>query len=120
MTAQPTISLRVTNRNDFILSDRYNGVPYVFEPKKPLKIPFEAAQHIFGWQPDAPPIEVEKHTCRRQGWNTPAHMTSGTGRRYFKNLVFETVQHRLVEVVDGEEEIPAIIPVKGGPKMTAQ
>jgi hypothetical protein len=112
-------NLRVTNMNDFVITDRFDGVPFVFEPKKPVKLPADAALHIFGWTPDCPPETCKTHTCRRFGWNTPAHMEKGTDNRFFGKLKFEKVLHRIVEVVEEETAPVALIPTKGGPKMSA-
>ena len=115
-----TVHLKLTNKNDFIIVDRYDGVPFTFEPKKPIIIPADAAAHIFGWSPEASMEDVERHTCRRLGWNTPDHMKNSTGRRFFKNLQFDKVAYRMVEVTD-DENITTEIPLKGGSgqKMTA-
>lgn len=83
---------RVTNNNDFPISDMYDGVPLVFEPGKPQRIPLAAAVLFFDM-----PVDVEgkvtwqingnswAHFSRRQGWTniepqqTPHGMESVSG-----------------------------------------
>lgn len=74
--------VRVLNRNDFVITDRYDGVPYSFAPGKETKLAMDAAAHIFGW-PVNPDESVRlvvgdggavqpdlAHVCRRWGWNS--------------------------------------------------
>lgn len=41
-------TIRVTSHLHQILTGRFNGTDYVFEPEQPLEVSLEAAQHIFG------------------------------------------------------------------------
>jgi hypothetical protein len=38
----------VTNKNDFVHSDRYDSEDYVFPPNERVLIPMDAAVHLFG------------------------------------------------------------------------
>jgi hypothetical protein len=68
----PTFQLvKVCNRNDFAISDMFDGVPYLFEPNKPLSIPIDAASHFFAWPSDDPQL-VRLWIAKRLGWNTGA------------------------------------------------
>jgi len=91
-------SVRVTNTNDFKIVDRFDGVPYEFEPGKGLAIPLDAAYHIFGWSHGATDEQVFAHTQRRFGWNTPAMIDANRDRRFFSKLKIEPVVYRMVEV----------------------
>ena len=46
--------VRVLNRNQKAIVDKFGGQRYVFEPGEPLNVPEEAAEHIFGWGLDEP------------------------------------------------------------------
>jgi len=66
----PTFQLvKINNTNDFTISDMFDGVPYKFEPNKPLSIPIEAAAHFFLWPSDDPTL-VKMWIAKRLGWNT--------------------------------------------------
>jgi len=99
---QLSTHLKVTNNNSFPLEDMFDGVPYTFEPGKPLTIPPDAAFHIFAWQPGVDMKVVEKHICKRWGWNTP-DMQKGDAEFFFKSLAFKPITFKMVEVVEKEE-----------------
>jgi hypothetical protein len=66
----PTFQLvKIINTNDFVINDMFDGVPYKFEPNKPLSIPLEAAAHFFAWPSDDPTL-VKMWIAKRLGWNT--------------------------------------------------
>ena len=110
------VHLRVTNTNDFEIEDRYDGVPYKFEPNKAVTLPPEAALHLLGWQPGIDPSVCEKHVSRRWGWNTPDFMKSGDAKKFFAKLEFKPVTFKTVEVIATEEEemLPSPIPPRTG------
>jgi len=55
----------VTNTNDFIHTDRYDGEDFVFPPGKKVYLSKAAASHCFGWNmPDKNEVLV------RLGWAT--------------------------------------------------
>jgi hypothetical protein len=110
------IQVKVINRNDFPITDRFDGVVYRFEPadsSQPLAkgpsakertttIPAEAANHIFGWTPTATREEMFSHFQRRCGWNTPAYTENSKGERFFAKIEITSVTYRLVEVPSQE------------------
>lgn len=63
--------VRVVNRNDFTINDRFDGVPVVFEPNKTVDLPLEVAEHIFHYPGDTE--DMYRHMARRWGWNLPAN-----------------------------------------------
>lgn len=62
----------VTNRNAFVVRDRFDGVPFVFKPNEPVAVPPEIAQHFFGWPADRDVMNV--YIAKRHGWNTREYM----------------------------------------------
>lgn len=94
--------VKVTNKNDFVMRDRFDGSPYLFESNQPLSIPPQAAAHFFGW-PGEPEL-MKMHTCKRFGWNRPEHIgadkTKPTSEPladlYWSNIVIETVTFSVV------------------------
>lgn len=104
------VQVRIVNRNEFDIRDRYDGVWYLFpgsknpkEPSKPALISPQAAGHIFGYRPwpDVPEDEIEEamitYCAKRHGWNTSAHHAQGLHRRYWENIEITPVRMRLVE-----------------------
>ena len=78
--------LRVINRNDFAIRDRYDGVPYIFTPDEYVDLPLDAAQHILGYPADRDVMEL--HMAKRWGWNRPEHVVIDpiTKRTKFQEL----------------------------------
>jgi hypothetical protein len=92
--------VRVTNMNDKMYPDAHNGIVYQFEPGKPINIPAEVAQHIFGWNPslDGPDPDYMTKRCGR---NTKALMESGEGLAWVNNFLVEGVKTAVIEVPEG-------------------
>lgn len=87
--------LRVTNRNNFTLNDRYDGVDYQFKTNTPVVIEEFAARHIFGYGvPEKMPF------LTRQGWCASVDKREEAMRK-LNNFVFEEGK---VEFVGGETQ----------------
>lgn len=119
--AQPAPQVRVTNRNEFDIEDRHDGVPYEFPGRtyakddvnkekpiyKPVTIPPDAAAHIFGYGlfGDLPPKEQLRalfdHIIKRFGWNVREN--EGRAREWFRNLEIRPVMYVIQEVSQDEE-----------------
>lgn len=61
----------VTNRNDFAISDRCDGVIYEFPSGQRTVIPADVARHLFLYPADE--MDMYQHMARRWGWNRPEH-----------------------------------------------
>lgn len=58
-----TSEIFVTNKNEFLHTDRYNGVEFVFPAGEKTLVPVDAARLFFGFQaPD------KTEALIRQGW----------------------------------------------------
>jgi len=102
--------IRVTNKNDFPITDMYDGVPYLFAPNKPISIPVAAASHFFAWPTDDPKL-FGLWLSKRLGWNTKADLElQSDGRMRWQHWVekihIEAVQYELVQR-DPAAPIPA-------------
>ena len=64
----PTAStmVEVTNRNGFIMRDRFNGVPYEFKPNETITLSPVEANHFFGYP--AEPKLMAIYMAKRFGW----------------------------------------------------
>ena len=105
---------RVTNRNEFPIDDRYDGIPYLFAPNKPVVIPLDAAAAIFGMPVDSDGVvdfaPDPAYMARRWGWNVlekreEKELTSVAMERLTRetaakiaNISVEAVSHALREV----------------------
>jgi hypothetical protein len=58
-------NLFVTNKNDFVHEDRYDGEDYRFPPNERILISTDAATHFFGWN-----LVDKTDTLVRLGWAT--------------------------------------------------
>ncbi len=104
--------IRVVNRNDFTIRDRYDGVPYVFEPGKAVDLPPEVAEHILGYPGEAE--DMWRHMSKRWGWNLPHHFQISPESKgltlsqlYCKNVVVSVERFELRRVTDPRAPIPA-------------
>lgn len=97
----------VTNTNDFVHSDRYDGSEYTFPPGEKVLLPVVAARLFFGFQnPD------KSEALIRQGWAnlTPTDNDPDWGAKRLAKFVFtrgvmieEPVESDVV-VVEAEPE----------------
>jgi hypothetical protein len=103
--------VRVTNHLDVPFTDRHDGVPVSIPPGKSDNFPLDMAAHFFGdvTRPEA----MFRHVCRRQGWNTPAHLKPAESGKtlaeeLFSKLEIKPVVYKMVEEKpDLEQPIPA-------------
>jgi hypothetical protein len=99
IAAGPQImNVKVTNHNDFQITDMFDGVPYVFKTDEPIAIPIDAANHIFGWFPGVDQATLRRHVQRRMGWNTPEMEKSGKHNKFFAALEITPIIYRMVPV----------------------
>lgn len=113
------MQVKVVNRNDFMIRDMFDGVPYEFEPNKPTSVPIDAAHHIFGWWPpytdqegnrhEVDQKDMKRHIMKRFGWNTPAMQAGGKADMFYEALVIQPIIYRMVpvEVDDAPKGRPA-------------
>jgi hypothetical protein len=94
------ICVKVTNHNEFPIEDYYAGVLYKFPTGKPIKIPLEAAEHIFGFVDGHADYT---HVQRRWGWNIKG-VTLEDSMNKFNNILVETVMMKSVEISSDIDE----------------
>ena len=107
--------VRVVNNNDFVITDRFDGIPFTFNPGKAETIPPDAANHIFGWRnvredetPESLKADMLLYCQKRHGWNTPEVVRAGDHVRWFGKLDIKPVRFRMVEVPDDENDLPTV------------
>lgn len=118
---EPVLQVSVVNKNEFTITDHYNGVKFIFNgslhreaPSKPVRCIPEVAGHIFGYRPwpgltEEQMIEAMKNYCaKRHGWNTSKMQDEGKDQRYFDNIEISPVRMRLVEEAEGETTLPEV------------
>jgi hypothetical protein len=77
----------VTNRNGFVIRDRFDGVPFTFKPNEPVTIPPDVASHFFGWPADREVMKV--YIAKRRGWNTREYMQRADPMNPLSELLYE-------------------------------
>jgi hypothetical protein len=90
------IRIKVTNRNDFTIRDRHDGVPYIFKPNDQVIVTQAAANHFFGW-----PGDLEQRTlymAKRWGWNTQEYVIRDPTKPNAKSLLEERTENIILEV----------------------
>jgi hypothetical protein len=95
------IRIRVTNRNPFVIKDRYDGVPYTFKPNDQVTVTQAVANHFFGW-----PGDLESRTlymAKRRGWNTAEYVVRDTTKGHDAKSILETYVENII--LDVEEMV---------------
>lgn len=114
---QPQImNVKIVNRNDFEIADRFDGVPYVFAPNHPVSVPIDAANHIFGYFPGVEKEIVRRHCQKRFGWNTPSMVQEGQHNRFFDAIEITPIMYRMVAVEVDEDGEEPVSPANGRPR----
>lgn len=109
---QPITKLRITNKNEFTITDHYNSVKFVFKGAQVIDgktvysytdvLP-EIAAHVFGFKvypeigddADALYEAMLRYCSMRHSWNTSKLQDSGDDRKRFDNIVIEPVRYEL-------------------------
>lgn len=92
------MKVKVINRNEWTISDMFDGVPYDFPSNVAISIPIDAAYHIFGWHPEVDRKAMRAYCQKRFGWNTPAMQQGSKGDLFFDRLTIEPIYYRMIEV----------------------
>ena len=109
--------VKVTNGLPFAIQDRFDGIPYYIRPGQHENLPIPAAMHMLGYTEPMDPERMQRHVCRRMGWNTMEFLevnpkTKKTkAQEYFELLKIEPVVYKLVrvdaETIDPNAPVPA-------------
>lgn len=94
---------KVTNRNDFAFTGRYDGKDYDFPKGDPVIVPVDAAVHIFGMQETNKAIIYARH-----GWALPGKGTMADGKAILDNFAFEAVDFALPAPLAERGPAPAL------------
>jgi hypothetical protein len=103
--------VRLTNNGKEPFTDMHDGVPVKIMPGDADNFPLDMAAHFFGYGLDVPRDVMFRHTCKRQGWNTPKHLVeqpSGKtlAEELFGALEIRPVIYRMVEEKDPDLDRP--------------
>lgn len=123
-----THKIKVINNNTMPFTDRYDGIPYRFnpcagDPKKGVTLELNAATHIFGvdFPPDAAACadpdfreRIWDVLLRRWGWSVPDQRQRiedrddvakmAANREKFDNIEFRPVIFQITEVITGGDD----------------
>lgn len=103
--------IKVTNKNEFPIEDRFDGIPYVIPAMGHCNIPYEAACHIFGVafraeQGHNLPADFRermfRYVQRRWGWNRKEVLEQS--KEWFAKIETRLIALRLVEADDEEKQ----------------
>lgn len=111
------VQVKITNKNDFPIKDRFDNVEYVFLPDKPVRVPLPVAAHCFGYRlwfkDDGEAAEkghenaadgnwkaMLKYCSVRHGWNDVKKQSEGLDEKYFEKIEIVNVTLHLVEDVE--------------------
>lgn len=100
--------IKVTNNNDFEITDHFNGIAYVFTPEEPVNVPLDAMRHMFGvdFPADEETLksvafrdEVLSCVSRRWGWSSHEQEERNKKRKIINKFVFTPVVTKMIELV---------------------
>jgi hypothetical protein len=80
--------LKITNKNDFDLIDRYDGKDYIFPAGETVLCPDSVARHVFGVGDDD-----KKPYLTRQGWLRLSDKFD-EGMKKLNNFVFDLLEEK--------------------------
>lgn len=121
--------IKVTNNNDFEITDYFNGRAYVFAPEEPVNMPFDAARHIFGidFPEDEATLksasfreELLNSVSRRWGWTSHEQEEKNRKRKIMNKFIFTPVITKMIELVPENNDLapareqPAVSKGKNG------
>lgn len=94
LPAAAPVFVKVTNRNNRFIKDRFDGVPFTFKPNEPVSITQAQAQHFFGYPQD---IEGRAlHMAKRYGWNTPEYVLREPGAGPDAPMLFQVYAANII------------------------
>lgn len=109
-TGEQVSQVKIVNNNDFTLIDYFDGVKFIFPPRKPVRVPANVAAHVFGFKPwpkvpsddaedpDSLKAQMIRYCAMRHGWNAPK--PAEYARACFDKFKLEVVKLHLVEEID--------------------
>jgi hypothetical protein len=109
--------IKVVNRLDIPFTDRWDGIPVAIMPGKTETLQLDMAAHFFGYYYGADPAVMFRHTCKRQGWNTPAHLKVGDSGKTLAEDLFAGIEITPViyKMVEEKPDLDAPILADPGP-----
>lgn len=111
--------LKVVNRGKLPFTDRYDGVPVQIDPGRSENLPLDMAAHFFGYMLGVSEEAMFRHTCKRQGWNTPAHLVVQKSGKTLAQDLFAALEIKPVIYKMVEEKPDTDQPIPADPQMPA-
>jgi hypothetical protein len=110
-----THQIKVTNHNEFEITDYFEGFAYCFKKGEAITVPLDAMQHIFGVDFPADQAVFKTRAWRdvlfnsvskRWGWNSHDAEKIKTYRNYCDSIAFLPVITQTVEIVADKASMP--------------
>ena len=113
--------VKVINNAETDYTDRYDGVPVVIEAGRSQNLQLDMAAHMFGYHYQVTPDVMFRHTCKRQGWNTPAHLVRQESGKTLAEELFGKLEIKPVvyKMVEEKPDLDAPIPADPVPEEIA-
>lgn len=111
--------VRVTNHGETDFTDRFDGVPVTIEAGRSDNLPLDMAAHFFGYHDGVSQDVMFRHICRRQGWNTPAHIKQGDDGKTLAQSLFAKLEIKPVTFKLVEEKPDLDAPIPADPQVPA-
>lgn len=101
------IFIEVTNKNDFTITDSYDGQEYIMEPNEVCTLPFHVAAHFFGLltpEDVGNRAHVDAYMGRRWGWNRP-DLGKAEAKKRASNIKIETAVFEMRKVARDHNDL---------------
>ena len=104
--------IRVVNHLDVAFTDRWDGIPVRLEPGQTDNFQLDMAAHFFGYHYGVDQATMFRHTCKRQGWNTPKHLERQPSGKTLAEELFAGIEIKPVvyKMVEEKQDLDAPIP----------
>ncbi len=104
--------IRVVNHLAIPFTDRWDGIPVQVDPGKTENFQLDMAAHFFGYHYNVERDVMFRHTCKRQGWNTPKHLERQPSGKTLAEELFAGIEIKPVvyKMVEEKQDLDAPIP----------
>jgi hypothetical protein len=108
MSAQQQSYIKIKNKNDFDILDKYDGRPIKIPAKGSVDVPFHVAAHILGITGlgDLESRSFVNYICQRWGWNTPEYEKDNKHLVLSGNITADIVTYTMVSSDDEDKGLP--------------
>jgi len=111
--------VRVTNHGTTPFTAQFDGIPVAIPPGKSENLQLDMASHFFGYSYEVENDLMFRHTAKRQGWNTPKHVTPDENGKTLAETLWANIEIKPVIYKMVEEKVDTSEPILADPQPPA-